>query len=54
MGDEWPFGERRNLATITTRRVVHEGRPILLVAHHEDDGPGHSWMASLLWLRTPS
>ena len=36
MGDEWPFDEPRNLATITTRRIVHEGWPILLVTHHED------------------
>ena len=38
MGDEWPFDEPRNLTTITTRRVVHEGRPSLLAAHHENDG----------------
>ena len=38
MGDDWPFEEPRNLAVITTKRIVREGWPILLVSHDEDDG----------------
>jgi len=35
---DWPFDEPENLAVITTRQVLEEGRPILLVTHDEDDG----------------
>lgn len=38
--DIWPFDEPRNVATFTTTKVLHEGYPILLVTHDEDDG---SW-----------
>jgi hypothetical protein len=33
---DWPFPEPPNVVTITTRQVIHEGRPILLVKHEED------------------
>ena len=36
--DDWPFGDPQNLAVITTRQVVEQGYPILLVTHDEDDG----------------
>ena len=38
MSGEWPFDDPRNAATITTRRIIHQGRPILLVTHHAEDG----------------
>lgn len=37
--DSWPFADKPNTASITTRQVL-EGAPILLVTHDEDDG---SW-----------
>ena len=36
--DPWPFDDPRDLATITTRQVLREGMPILLVTHDESDG----------------
>ena len=35
---DWAFDEPRNVATLTVRQILHGGRPILLVAHAEDDG----------------
>jgi hypothetical protein len=32
----WPFEEGKNRAAFTTRPVIHEGHPILLVSHDED------------------
>jgi len=34
----WPFKEPRNLAVFTTRQVLDEGLPVLVVAHDEEDG----------------
>ena len=34
----WSFDEPKNVATITTRQILREGQPILLVAHAADDG----------------
>jgi len=34
------FDEPENVATITTRQVIRDGQPILLVSHDADDG---SW-----------
>jgi len=34
--DEWPFDEPMNRAAISTRQVVREGLPVLLVSHDED------------------
>ena len=38
--NDWVFDEPKNVATITTRQVIREGQPILLVSHAADDG---SW-----------
>ena len=38
MGDDWPFDDRPNVASITVRQIVHGGEPILLVAHDAEDG----------------
>jgi hypothetical protein len=35
--ESWPFADRPNTASITTRQVL-EGAPILLVTHDADDG----------------
>jgi hypothetical protein len=37
---DWPFADPPNVAAITTRQVVQEGEPVLLVCHDVDDG---SW-----------
>lgn len=37
---DWPFDHPPNTACITTRLVLEEGYPILLVTHDADDG---SW-----------
>jgi hypothetical protein len=37
--ESWPFADKPNTASITTRQVL-EGAPILLVTHDADDG---SW-----------
>jgi hypothetical protein len=34
--DEWPFADSTNTVTITTRQVLHEGRPVLFVSHDSD------------------
>lgn len=36
----WPFDQAPNVAAITTRGVLDDGLPILLVQHYEDD---HCW-----------
>jgi hypothetical protein len=38
MTEPWPFEDPRNVATITTRHVIRDGLPILLVTHDADDG----------------
>jgi hypothetical protein len=38
MNDDWPFGDPKNVAVITVRQIVREGKPILRVSHDEDDG----------------
>jgi hypothetical protein len=35
--DGWPFADKPNTASITTRQVL-EGAPILIVTHDADDG----------------
>ncbi|HVX91564.1 MAG TPA: hypothetical protein VHC20_08230 [Candidatus Paceibacterota bacterium] len=35
---DWPFDEPANVAAITTRQVLDDSHPILLVTHDEDDG----------------
>src|SRR5437868_671117 len=37
---EWPFDQARNVAAISSRKVVFDRAPILLVVHYSDD---HSW-----------
>jgi hypothetical protein len=34
----WPFAEPPNVAALTTRQVLDDGRPVLLVTHDADDG----------------
>jgi len=34
---QWIFDQERNVATITTRQVIHENLPILSVVHFKDD-----------------
>jgi hypothetical protein len=36
--DNWPFDDPPNVAVITTRSVIKDNAPILLVAHDEEDG----------------
>ena len=38
--DNWPFDQAKNVAAITTRKVIEDGLPILTVVHYADD---HSW-----------
>lgn len=38
MTHAWPFDDPPNIITITTRQVLDEGYPILLVTHEADDG----------------
>tara|TARA_R110002049_G_scaffold284139_1_gene464692 strand:+ start:2507 stop:2860 length:354 start_codon:yes stop_codon:yes gene_type:complete len=35
--EDWPFDQARNVATVTTRQVMKENYPILMVVHYEDD-----------------
>jgi hypothetical protein len=35
---DWPFADSPNVAVITVRQILEGGRPILHVAHDEDDG----------------
>ena len=37
---EWPFDQSKNVATITTKQVIHKRYPILTVVHYLED---HSW-----------
>ena len=34
---DWPFDQETNVAALTTRQVLDEGLPILLVTHYDDD-----------------
>jgi len=36
--NDWPFEDPRNVATISLRRIVFSGRPVLFVVHDDDDG----------------
>jgi hypothetical protein len=36
----WNFDQPPNCATIVSRSIAHDGQPILLVTHDEDD---HGW-----------
>lgn len=38
ISDDWPFDDPPNVITITTRQVLEENHPILLVSHDADDG----------------
>jgi hypothetical protein len=40
MISDYPFDDPPNVATITTKQVLEDDYPILLVTHDEDDG---SW-----------
>ena len=35
---EWPFADPPNFNAFSTRQVMEQGDPILLVSHEEDDG----------------
>lgn len=37
---DWPFDQAPNVTALTTRQVLDEGAPILVVVHYEDD---RSW-----------
>jgi hypothetical protein len=34
----WPFEDPENVAAITTRQIVYDQTPVLLVLHDEEDG----------------
>lgn len=34
----WPFADPPNVAVVSQRTILKEGRPILLVIHEEEDG----------------
>jgi hypothetical protein len=36
----WPFDQAEDVAAITTRQVLEDRLPVLLVMHYQDD---HSW-----------
>jgi hypothetical protein len=38
MKTKWPFAVARKTAVFTTRDIIEEGKPILLVMHDQDDG----------------
>lgn len=38
MISNWPFDDPPNVTTITTKQVLEDGYPILLVTHDVDDG----------------
>ena len=40
IAEEWPFDQGQNVAAITTRQVIEDGQPVLMVIHYSDD---HSW-----------
>lgn len=33
----WPFDQAENVAAITTKQVIDDGEPILMVIHYSDD-----------------
>ena len=35
---KWPFKDKKDVITITTKGIIEEGKPILYVSHDEDDG----------------
>jgi hypothetical protein len=35
---EWPFDDSQNVAVFTSTKIINENKPILYVAHDEDDG----------------
>ena len=35
---DWPFSDPKNVATITLRQILEDGRPILYVSHDAEDG----------------
>ncbi len=37
MKTKWPFADARKTAVFTTRDILEEGKPILLVTHDQDD-----------------
>ena len=38
MKTKWPFAVAHKTAVFTTRDIIEEGKPILLVMHDQDDG----------------
>jgi len=40
MQTDWPFDDPKNVAVFTVRQIMLDGRPILMVVHHSEDG---SW-----------
>jgi hypothetical protein len=38
MAIAWPFGDPPNTIAVTTRQMLEQGLPILLVTHDADDG----------------
>jgi len=40
IAEMWPFDQSPETAAITTRQVIEEGLPVLVVVHYEDD---HGW-----------
>ena len=38
MMDDWPFEDPENVAVMTVRQIIDDGRPILRVSHDVDDG----------------
>lgn len=37
---QWPFDQQRNCATVFSKSVLDQSRPILFVSHDEED---HAW-----------
>lgn len=35
---KWPFNDKKDVITITTKGIVEESKPILYVTHDDDDG----------------
>lgn len=35
--NDWPFDQAENVAAITTKQVIDDGKPILMVIHYSDD-----------------
>jgi len=38
MSKRWPFPDSAETAVLTTRQVLEQGLPVLLVTHDRDDG----------------